>query len=170
MNWCKITLIHTNGKYRGVNIDKDKAVEIISAKIRLIRLENRYSQEKMADILGISKKTLVQIEKGRVLAGWSISVVICSLFRGSEVLQSVLGEDPLEVIETIAHNRIDKPKDKTIGGRIWWKEVDKKGSFQLQQNLVSKHYRIIDEQQYRWFSSFDKQEASIRLNELYSEE
>ncbi|QGQ45894.1 helix-turn-helix transcriptional regulator [Metabacillus sediminilitoris] len=151
-------------------MNKEKVIDIISAKIRLIRLEKRYSQEKMADILGISKKTLVQIEKGRMLAGWSNSVVLCSLFRDSEVLQSVLGDEPLEVIETIAHNGIDKPKDKTMGGRIWWKEIDKKGSFRLQQNLVSKHYRIIDEQQYRWFSSFDQQEALMRLNEMYSEE
>ncbi|XQY93829.1 helix-turn-helix transcriptional regulator [Metabacillus sp. HB246100] len=151
-------------------MNKENVIEIISNKVRLIRLEKRYSQEKMADILGISKKTLVQIEKGRILAGWSNSVVICSLFRDSEVLQSVLGDEPLEVIETIAHNGIDKPKDKTMGGRVWWKEIDKKGSFRLQQNLVSKHYRIIDGQQYRWFSSFDKQEALLRLHEIYSEE
>lgn len=85
-------------------------------------------------------------------------------------MQAILGNEPLEVIETIAHNRIDKPKDKTMGGRIWWKEIDKKGNFRLQQNLVSQHYRIIDDDYYRWFSSFDKQEALQRLDELFSGE
>ncbi|MBU7592798.1 helix-turn-helix transcriptional regulator [Metabacillus halosaccharovorans] len=151
-------------------MDKEQVIEVISPKIRLVRLEKRYSQEKMAEVLGISKKTLIQIEKGRALAGWSNSIVLCSLFRDSEVLRSVLGDDPLEVIETIAHNGIDTPKDKTMGGRIWWKEISKKGSFLLQQNLVSQLFRIIDDQQYRWFSTFDIQEALMRLNELYGEE
>ncbi|MCM3444151.1 helix-turn-helix transcriptional regulator (plasmid) [Metabacillus halosaccharovorans] len=151
-------------------MDKDQIIKIISSKIRLIRLEKRYSQDKMAEIMGISKKTLVQIEKGRSLAGWSNSVVICSLFRDSEILRSVLGDEPLEVIETIAHDRMEKPKDKTMGGKIWWQEINKKGNFRLQQNLVSQHYRIIDDQQFRWFSSFDKQETLIRLNELFNEE
>lgn len=151
-------------------MNREQVIELISSKIRLIRLERGYSQDKMSEILGISKKTLVQIEKGRILSGWTIVVAVCSLFRDSEVLQSILGDVPLEVIETIAHNGINRPKDKTMGGRIWWKEIDKKGSFRLQQNLVSQHYRIIDDQQFRWFSSFDKQEALMRLNELFGEE
>ncbi len=65
---------------------------------------------------------------------------------------------------------MEKPKDKTMGGKIWWQEINKKGNFRLQQNLVSQHYRIIDDQQFRWFSSFDKQETLIRLNELFNEE
>lgn len=150
-------------------MDKEQIIELISNKIRLIRVERGYSQDKMSETLGISKKTLVQIEKGRTLAGWTTVIAVCALFRDSEVLHSLLGDEPLEVIETIAHNGLDRPKDKTMGGRVWWKEIDKKGSFLLQQNLVSQHYRIIDDKQYRWFSSFDKQEALIRLSELVSE-
>ncbi len=37
-------------------MDKDQIIKIISSKIRLIRLEKRYSQDKMAEIMGISKK------------------------------------------------------------------------------------------------------------------
>ncbi|PKR84190.1 helix-turn-helix transcriptional regulator [Heyndrickxia camelliae] len=147
-------------------MNRDQIIELISSKYRLIRLEKGYSQEKMAEVIGISKKTLVQIEKGRILSGWTNAVAICSLFKDSEVLQSVLGNEPLEVIETIAHNGIDRPKDKSLGGRVWWKEVNKKGKFRLQQNLISQHYRILDDEHYRWFSSFDKEEAIRRLNEL----
>lgn len=49
-------------------MDKDYITELISSKLRLIRTESRYTQEKMANVLGISKKTLVQIEKGRSTA------------------------------------------------------------------------------------------------------
>lgn len=147
-------------------MNKEHIIELISNKIRLIRLEKGYSQDEMSEILGISKKTLVQIEKGRTLSGWTIVIAVCALFRDSEVLQSLLGDEPLEIVETIAHDGLDRPKDKTMGGRVWWKEIDKKGSFLLQQNLVSQHYRIIDDKQYRWFSSFYKQENLIRLSEL----
>lgn len=42
----------------------------------------------------------------------------------------------------------------------------KEGSFRLQQNMISQHYRILDDQDYRWFSSFDKSETVERLEEL----
>ena len=151
-------------------MDKEYVIELISLKIRMIRLEKGYSQEKMASILGISKKTLVQIEKERVQAGWSIVIAIGALFRDSEILQSVLGDDPLEVIETIAHDGINRAKDKSMGGKVWWKEVKTKGNFRMQQNVISQHYRILDDKNYRWFSSFDEEETNIRLHELFKTE
>ncbi|MEH7475392.1 helix-turn-helix domain-containing protein, partial [Priestia megaterium] len=97
----------------------------VSDKIRLIRLERNYSQDRMAEVIGISKKTLVQIEKGRTEAGWTTTVAVCGLFGDSEILQSVLGDVPLEVVEIIAHNGVSSPKDRTLGGRVWWKEIQK---------------------------------------------
>lgn len=138
----------------------------VSDKIRLIRLERNYSQDRMAEVIGISKKTLVQIEKGRTEAGWTTTVAVCGLFGDSEILQSVLGDVPLEVVEIIAHNGVSSPKDTTLGGRVWWKEIQKEGSFRLQQNMISQHYRILDDQDYRWFSSFDKSEAVKRFEKL----
>ncbi|MEK5208633.1 DNA-binding transcriptional regulator, XRE-family HTH domain [Psychrobacillus psychrotolerans] len=151
-------------------MDKEYVTQLISLRIRMVRLEKGYSQEKMASIIGISKKTLVQIEKERVLAGWTSVIAVCALFHDSEILRSVLGDDPLEVIETIAHDGINRPKDKSMGGRVWWKEIISKGDFRLQQNVISQHYRILDDKNYRWFSSFDEEEAKIRLNELTKKE
>lgn len=91
-------------------MDKDYITELISSKLRLIRTESRYTQEKMANVLGISKKTLVQIELGQVDCRWAHVVAVCALFRNSEVLQSVLGDEPLEVIEPVAHRSIDRSK------------------------------------------------------------
>jgi len=147
-------------------MDKEQIMNLISTKIKLVRVESGYTQDKMADILGISKKTLIQIEKGRVNASWAIVVATCAMFNESEVLQSTLGNDPLEVIATIAHDRIDSPKDKTMGGKVWWNEILKQGRFKLQQNVISKHYRILDEDGYRWYSSLDKNEALARLKEV----
>lgn len=147
-------------------MDKQQVITLISTKMKLLRVERGYTQDKMADILGISKKTLVQIEKERDKASWAIVVAACAMFRESEVLQATLGEDPLNVIATIAHNRIDSPKEKTMGGKVWWKEIRRNGQFKLQQNVISKHYRILDEEGYRWYSSFDEDETLARLHEL----
>ncbi|WNF38257.1 helix-turn-helix domain-containing protein [Bacillaceae bacterium IKA-2] len=147
-------------------MDKEQVTELISSKMKLIRTERGYTQFKMAEVLGMSKKTLVQIEKERTKAGWTNVIAVCALFRSSEVLQSALGSDPLEIIEIVAHESISRPKQKTMGGKVWWKEISKKNRFYLQQNLVSLHFRIIDEDDYRWFSTFDQNEAELHLDEL----
>ncbi|PGV51902.1 helix-turn-helix transcriptional regulator [Bacillus sp. AFS037270] len=149
---------------------RDEIIMQVSEKLRLIRTEAGYTQDKMADIIGISKKTLVQIEKGRVLAGWSTVVSICALFRETETVQFLFGNEPLEVLETVALNGIDLRKAKTLGGRVWWRGISKKNGFILQQNILSKHFRILDDQNYRIFSSFDEKLSRQRFKELANSE
>ncbi|MEH7463386.1 helix-turn-helix domain-containing protein [Bacillus thuringiensis] len=144
-------------------MNKDEVVQIIAKKMKLIRTEHNYTQEEMAETLGLSKKTLVQIEKERILPSWTTAVAICALFQNSEVLQSVFGGSALEVVQTIAHHKMEYKKEKTMGGQIWWKEIEKRGDFCLQQNIVSQHYRILDGENYRWFSTFHKEEALEKL-------
>ncbi|RHW37692.1 XRE family transcriptional regulator [Lysinibacillus yapensis] len=136
--------------------------------MKLVRTEQDLSQDKMAEMLGISKKTLVQIEKGRITANWTTVVAFCTLFNQSELLYSVLGDEPIYLVRLIANKSESTPKEKTMGGVFWWKEVIAKGDFRLQQNLISNHYRILDENNYRWYSSFEKDEAIKRLDELSS--
>ena len=145
---------------------RDEIILQVSEKLRLIRAEAGYTQDKMADIIGVSKKTLVQIEKGRVLAGWSTVVSICALFRETETVQFLFGNEPLEVLETVALNGIDLRKTKTLGGRVWWRVISQKNGFILQQNILSKHFRILDDQNYRIFSSFDEKQSRHRFKEL----
>ncbi|WP_025784073.1 helix-turn-helix transcriptional regulator [Sporosarcina sp. D27] len=147
-------------------MNPEQLIEQISHRAILIRTEAGYSQETMASILGVSKKTLVQIEKNRTTASWTVVVAIVALFSDSEIIQSLLGDAPLEVIRTIAHNGLDRPKGKTLGGKVWWKEVETKRDFRIQQNLISQHFRILDKEDYVWFSTFDEQEASERFHEL----
>lgn len=149
---------------------RDEIILKISEKLRLIRAEAGYTQDKMAEIIGVSKKTLVQIEKGRVLANWSTTVSICALFRETEIVQFLFGNEPLEVLETVAREGIDFPKSKTLGGRVWWRSLSKKNGFILQQNILSKHFRILDEKNYRIFSSFDEKLSRLRFKELMNSE
>lgn len=145
---------------------REEIIVMVSEKLRLIRTEAGYTQDKMADIVGVSKKTLVQIEKGRVLANWSTVVSICALFRETETVQFLFGNEPLEVLETVAREGIDYRKNKTLGGRIWWRIVSRKNGFILQQNILSKHFRILDEGNFRIFSSFDEKLSRQRFKEL----
>ncbi|EKN70219.1 helix-turn-helix domain-containing protein [Neobacillus bataviensis LMG 21833] len=149
---------------------REEIIMQVSEKLRLIRTEAGYTQDKMADIIGLSKKTLVQIEKGRVLANWSTVVSICALFRETETVQFLFGNEPLEVLETVALNGIDLRKTKTLGGRVWWKVLTQKNGFILQQNILSKHFRILDERNYRIFSSFDEKLSKQRYKELTKSE
>lgn len=151
-------------------MEKESFIQLISDKMKLVRTEQNFSQEKMADILGISKKTLVQIEKGRTTANWTTVVAFCTLFNHSDYLISVIGDDPIYFVQLLAHNIESSPKEKTLGGKLWWKEIENRGNFRLQQNLISHHYRILDEEHYRWFSSFEKDEAMKRLDELHSQQ
>ena len=147
-------------------MNSEQLIEQISQRAILIRTEAGYSQETMASILGISKKTLVQIEKNRTAASWTVVVAMIALFSDSEIIQSLLGDAPLEVIRTIAHNGLDRPKGKTLGGKVWWKELENKSGFRIQQNLISQHFRILDKEDYVWFSTFDEQEVMERFHEL----
>lgn len=142
-------------------MNKEAITAIVSSKLKLIRTERGYTQDKMADVIGLSKKTLVQIEKERSTAGWTTAAAVCALFRNSDILQSALGGDPVEIAELAAHKTISRPngQEKTMGGHVWWRELDSQKGIRLQQNVISGHYRVLDAEDYRLFSTYDAVEA-----------
>jgi DNA-binding XRE family transcriptional regulator len=150
-------------------LTREEIIIKVSEKLRLIRTEAGYTQDKMAEVIGVSKKTLVQIEKERMYANWPTVVTICALFRETETVQFLFGNEPLEVLETVARDGIDYRKEKTMGGKIWWREVVKKNGFILQQNILSQHFRILDEEYFRIFSSTDEKASLERFHELVEE-
>lgn len=151
------------------NLTKEDLQDIVSKKIRLLRSEYNFSQDKMAEVLGVSKKTLIQIEKERSKASWTLVMAICGLFRESEILKMTLGEDPIEIVETIVFKNVAVPKNITGGGKVWWKSIETKGKFKIQRNIITSHYRIIDGNNRRWYSSYDKEYTFQKFSELISE-
>ncbi|WP_421384027.1 helix-turn-helix transcriptional regulator [Bacillus salacetis] len=149
---------------------KEELILIVSEKLKVVRTEAGYTQDKMASVIGVSKKTLVQIEKGRMVAGWTTVIAVCALFRNSETLMNSFGGEPLEVVEVVARKDVDYRKEKTMGGKIWWKEVNADGGYILQQNIISHHYRILDEEYYHIYSTFDEKQAKKRMNELLAQQ
>lgn len=134
---------------------REEFIKIIDDKIRLIRSEKMFSQDKMASILGISKKTLLQIEKGRATTGWTTSVAICTIFKDSEVLRMTFGGDADEIILSLAFENYIGDFETTLGGKVWWTNIEIHDDFRIQQNIISQHYRILDSKDRRVVSSFD---------------
>ena len=147
-------------------MNREQLITLISEKLKLIRTEKDLTQDQMSDLLGLSKKTLVQIEKGRIQAGWTTTVAVCTLCRESSILQHELGGDPLEVVDLIANNGTLQPKEKTMGGYIWWKNLSEYNSYRLQQNVISQHFRILDSNNYRLLSTFDENIAKQAWQKL----
>lgn len=150
-------------------MDRRSVITEISLRMKLIRVEMNYSQDQMAEILGLSKKTLVDIEKRRKNASWAVVVAVCALIPDSAIIRDLLGEDPLSYLQVLIRDTIYTPKFKTMGGKVWWNNVETSGNFCIQQNIISGHFRILDADNYRWFSTFSKDEAIKCLSELTSE-
>lgn len=124
-------------------MQKDDFVHICNSKLKLVRTEYSLSQEKMSLMLGISKKTLVEIEKGRSSLGWSGSVVLCSIFCDSEIILDSLGASPAEIIRMIAFEQSEPNYKQANTVRVWWKTVLQNDKYILEQNIVSQHYRLL---------------------------
>lgn len=147
-------------------MDRKEFVSIADDKLKLVRTEYGYNQEKMADILGMSKKTLVQIEKGRSSLGWSGAVALCTIFERSEILEAAFGGGAAEMIVALAFQDSEPNYPKTMGGKLWWKTLEEIRQYKVQQNIVSQHYRILDRNDRRLFSSFDLLTVKRHLENL----
>ena len=53
-----------------------------------------------------------------------------------------------------------------MGGHVWWREIATKDGYKIQQNIISQHYRILNEKDERIYSSFDLEEIKLHLEQL----
>lgn len=145
---------------------REDFIKKIDDRIKLIRNEFGYTQDKMAEVIGISKKTLIQVEKERGSVGWATAVAVSTIFKDSEILQLTFGDDVQDIILSIAFQHYEKNYNKTMGGKFWWTDVMDKGGYKIQQNIISKHYRILDDRERKICSSFELAYIEKRLEEL----
>lgn len=147
-------------------MQRETFIEILDQKCKLVRTEYGLTQDKFALILGLSKKTLVQIEKGRKSIGWTNAVALASIFSDSTILNDAFGGTMHDIVLALAFKEVNVDYPKTWGGKLWWKTISKRGGYCLQQNLLSRHYRLLDQQDRRHFASFDLEEIESILNKL----
>lgn len=136
-------------------MERKSFIEICNSKLKLIRTEFSFSQEKMASALGISKKTLVEIEKGRSSLGWTGSVALTSIFSDSEIINSAFGGNPADIIRELAFDGSEVIYQKTTNSKLWWQTIKQNRNYLIQQNIISLHYRLITSDGKRIASSFD---------------
>ena len=158
-------------------MDRTTFIAQMDHHLKLVRTEFGCTQEVMARMLGISKKTLVEIEKGRSSLGWTGAVAFVTLFGESQVLNGLLGGDAQDMMRAMAFAERSKlcaekapmlyhsPFSKTMGGHIWWRVVEERENCRIQQNIISQHYRALDHQDHRICYSFDLEEIHRCLKE-----
>ena len=166
-------------------MQRDEFIKMISRKLKLIRTEYGITQEVMSEMLGISKKTLIETEKGRRDLSWTEVIAVVTVFEKSEVLQDVIGtmvvtvalvelcdlrhffigegkikdiQIVLDMIHVLAFENRTIKYPPTMGGKVWWRVIDEKNGIRLQQNYVTGHYRLLDKNDCRLISSFDRNE------------
>ena len=145
---------------------REEFVFEMDRQVKLVRTEYGFTQDVMAKVLGLSKKTLVEIEKGRSSLGWMGAVAFASLFADSRVLSGLLGGEASDMVLALAFQNTKPVFPKTMGGKVWWRTVEQVGEFQIQQNLISQHYRALDGGDGRVCSSFDLEQVRACLKEL----
>lgn len=147
-------------------MDREDFILKCNQKLKLVRTEYNFSQDKIAQILGFSKKTIVEIEKGRSSLGWCGSVALCTIFSNSEVLSAIFGGNPADIILALAFKDNEPLYPKTMGGKIWWKIIQEQNNYKIQQNIISQHYRILDNNDRRICSAFDFNIIKERFEEV----
>lgn len=147
-------------------MDRKQFIEEMDIHLKLVRTEYGYTQEMMAQILGISKKTLVEIEKGRSSLGWMGAVAFATVFSDSRLLSSLLGGEASDMIRALAFEGKRPFFYPTMGGKVWWRTIAQEEKWTIQQNIISQHYRALDRHNRRISCSFDLETVKMRVKEL----
>lgn len=85
---------------------KEEFIAALNQNAKLVRVEHGLTQDEMARVLGLSKKTVVEIEKGRSSLGWTGAVTLSSLFSSSQVLEGIFGGEQRDLIHALIFDGI----------------------------------------------------------------
>ncbi|VEI05272.1 helix-turn-helix transcriptional regulator [Kurthia zopfii] len=125
-------------------MNQEEIIRIVSEKLKLIRTEYNLTQEQMSEVVGISKKTLVQIEKQRVQCGWTVAVAMCTLFKSSAILQAAFGGNSLIFIGLSTGEGVLVPEQHLVNDKLWWRTIESEQNWRIQQNLVHTSFRLLN--------------------------
>ncbi|GEK32939.1 helix-turn-helix transcriptional regulator [Kurthia sibirica] len=140
-------------------MDRTDITAIISQKLKLVRTEYNYTQEQMAEVIGVSKKTVVQIEKQRIDCGWTVAVTICALFPASSILQNAMGGNPMDLIYLVSNDGVYYKNNTLVNDVLWWRTESANDDWILQQNVIHSYYRLVDSNGYIKSMMHSKEQA-----------
>ena len=99
-------------------MDRQSFTDLIQTKFKMVRIEAGYTQDTMAQTIGLSK-TLVQIEKNvRAITKLDNLCINLCFIRDSDVLNNTFGCDPLEIVQTFQET-IAYPNHSTTSDIYW---------------------------------------------------
>jgi len=163
--WCNITLVVIS---KGVDfVNKTEFCKMVQNILEDIRKNENMTLEEMALTIGLSKKTLIQIEKNRSLLKWPEAVTFVTIFNETELVKSIFGDEILDIIQSIAILKPPRRQLKTFGGESWWKTLIHKEGFRLQQHKISRHLRILDQENYRVYFTYSKSDAEKEFDKYF---
>ncbi|MDD3122836.1 MAG: helix-turn-helix domain-containing protein [Candidatus Izemoplasmatales bacterium] len=137
-------------------------IRIIGESLKLVRTEFDMSQQDIADVVGISKKTVIELEKGRIIPSWIICISICAMFDESKVLRNEFGDSPLEIIKLLSRTGLETNKDQK--NTIFWNVYLQDADFTVFKNIISEHYKLVDSHGKRVYSSFSEHNVIEKMN------
>ena len=141
-------------------LTRESFISLCNRKEKLVRNELGYSQEKMSALLGLSKKTLVEIEKWRASLGWQGAVTLCTLFQNTKEITLTFGSDVPALLRALSEEAafiapFESPYSK-------WVQVLEKDGYIIEQNTATQLYRICKGRQ-TIASSFELAELRKRV-------
>src|SRR5699024_5187471 len=107
-------------------------------------------------------KTLVQIEKERILPNWTTCISLCALFRNSEVLTNTFSGDPLELAQVISRGHCVYPLYDSE--KVYWETLETRSGYVLQFNKGNKIYRVVYDQNQPVHASYIDREIRTFFN------
>lgn len=139
---------------------REQFIATCNRKEKLVRNELGYSQEKMSVLLGLSKKTLVEIEKWRASLGWQGAVTLCTLFQNTREITLAFGSDVPALLRAMTEDAAYLPPIESPYSK-WVTVLEKDGKF-IQQNTASQLYRLREKEE-TIASSFELAELRKRV-------
>ena len=119
---------------------RESFIALCDRKEKLVRNELGYSQEKMSTLLGVSKKTLVEIEKWRSSLGWQGAVTLCTLFANTREITLTFGTDIPALLQAMTAEAAYLPKFESPYAA--WISILQLDDCIIEQNSASQLYRL----------------------------
>lgn len=119
---------------------REAFIALCDRKEKLVRNELGYSQEKMSSLLGISKKTLVEIEKWRSSLGWQGAVTLCILFQNTREITLTFGTDIARLLQAMTDDAAYLPPVESPYAA--WNTILQFEDRCIEQNTASQLYRL----------------------------
>lgn len=92
--------------------------------------------------------------------------LVWELDRQVKLVRTEYGLTQEAMARALAFQDLRPTYPPTMGGRVWWRTVETRNGFRIQQNILSQHYRALDSQNGRVCSSFDPEQVRRQVDEL----